>query len=191
MQLPLQIAFHNVPRTPEFEDLIEEHAETLDEFHRHIMSCRVVVDMPHRHHEHGNLYQVRIDLKVPGEEIAITRQPPQHEAYRDLRVAVRDAFDEARRKLEDYARRQRGATKQHESQPHARVAKIFPQAGYGFLEAADGRNVYFHRDSLVGCTLEALQIGTEVTFVEELGDKGPQASTVTPVGRHHHASSAG
>ena len=191
MQLPLQISFHNVDRTPEVEDLISQHAATLDQFYDHIMSCRIVVDMPHRHHQDGNLYQVRIDLKVPGEEIAITREPPSHMAYKDLNVAARDAFDEARRKLEDYARRQRGAVKLHEAAPHARVTKTFPQADYGFLQTADGRDVYFHRDSLIGCTLEELQIGTEVTFVEELGAKGPQASTLRPVGRHHHASPVG
>lgn len=191
MQLPLQISFHNVSRTSEIEDLIWEHAATLNEFYGRIMSCRVVVDMPHRHHEHGNLYQVRIDLKVPGEEIAITREPSQHVACRDLHVAIRDAFDEARRKLEDYARRQRGATKLHEEAPRARVTKTFPQADYGFLQTADGRDVYFHRDSVIGCRLEELQIGAVVTFVEELGDKGPQASTVKPVAQHRHPAPVG
>jgi len=187
MQLPLQISFRNVSRTPEVEDAIIEHAAVLDEFYSQIMSCRVVVDMPHHHHLHGNMYQVRIDLKVPGEEIAITRDPTDHVSYRDLNVALRDAFDEARRKLEDYARRKRGATKTHELAARAKVIRLFPEADYGFLQTADGREIYFHRNSLVGCKLDGMKIGAEVTFAEELGDKGPQASTVKPVGRHPHA----
>jgi cold shock CspA family protein len=48
------------------------------------------------------------------------------------------------------------------------------------------REIYFHRDSVLHDAFDRLAIGTEVTFVEEEGKKGPQASTVKPVGRHHH-----
>ena len=120
------------------------------------------------------------------EEIAVKLELGEHTDYRDVDIAIRDAFDEARRQLEDYARRQRGQVKAHEPASHARVARLFPEAGYGFLETPDGREVYFHRNSVLGANFEDLEVGTEVRFVEELGDKGPQASTVTPVGRHSH-----
>jgi len=150
------------------------------------MSCRVVVEPAGKHHQHGNLYEVRIDLTVPGEEIVVTREPSQHIEYRDIQVALRDAFDSARRQLEDYVRRQRRVVKAHETAPHARVSKFFPDEGYGFLQTPDGREIYFHRDSVLHDAFERLEIGTEVTFVEEEGKKGPQASTVRRVGRHHH-----
>jgi len=186
MKLPVQIAFHNMRRDAEIESAIRANAEWLDNYEDQIMSCRVVVDCPHLHHKEGNLYQIRIDLKVPKHELVVKRGPSQHAGYRDLDITIRDAFDEVRRQLEDHARRRRGEVKVHESLPHARVVRVFPETGYGFLETTDGREVYFHGHSVVEADFEDLRIGTEVRFVEELGDKGAQASTVIPVGRHSH-----
>jgi len=186
MKLPVQIAFHNMRHDAEIESAIRANAEWLDNYEDQIMSCRVVVDCPHLHHKEGNLYQIRIDLKVPKHELVVKRGPSQHAGYRDLDITIRDAFDEVRRQLEDHARRRRGEVKVHESLPHARVVRVFPETGYGFLETTDGREVYFHGHSVVEADFEDLRIGTEVRFVEELGDKGAQASTVIPVGRHSH-----
>jgi cold shock CspA family protein len=186
MELPLQIAFHNLPHSGAIEQVIRDKAERLDRFCDHIMGCRVVVEMPHQHHQHGNLYQVRIDITVPGEEIVVNREPSAHTAFKDITVAIRDAFDSALRQLEDYVRRRRGLVKAHETLPHARVARIYPHEDYGFLTTPDGREIYFHRQSVVHGNFDQLEAGTEVTFVEEEGDKGPQASTVKVVGRHHH-----
>jgi len=186
MKLPVQIAFHNMPHDAAIDSAIRANAEWLDSYYDRIMSCRVVVDCPHLHHKEGNLYQIRIDLKVPGGELAVKREPSQHTDYKDLDIMIRDAFDEVRRQLEDHVRRQRGEVKAHESLPHARVVRVFPETGYGFLETPDGREVYFHKNSVLEANFEDLKVGTEVRFVEELGDKGPQASTVRPVGRHSH-----
>jgi cold shock CspA family protein len=186
MKLPLQISFRHLPRSKEIEDTISEHAARLEEFCDRIMSCRVVVDLPHQHHHDGNLYQLRIDITVPGDELVVTREAGEHTAYRELRLAIDDAFNSAARLLEEYVRRQRKHVKTHQDSPHARVAKVFTEAGYGFLETPDGRDIYFHRNSLLGADFDRLEVGTEMTFVEEMGDKGPQASTVKPVGRHHH-----
>jgi len=174
------------------EDAVRAKAAKLDEFAGQIMGCRVVVETPHRHHEHGNQFQVRVDITVPGEEIVVNQEPPEHTAYRDtayrdIHVALRDAFDSARRQLEDYVRRVRGAVKSRDGTTHARVSKLFPVEGYGFLETPDGRELYFHRHSVLHEGFAGLKIGDEVAFAEELGRKGPQASTVKPVGRHGHA----
>ena len=184
MRLPLQIAFHNLPHSDEVEAKIRAEAERLDDFHDRIMSGRVVVDVPHRHHQEGNLYQVLIDLKVPGGEVVVRRDPAEHAEYRDLDRAIRDAFDEARRQLEDRLRVERGQVKTNEALPHARVVRLFPERGYGFLETPDGREIYFHEHSVLGGGFGALEVGAEVRFAEEEGEKGPQASTVHPVGRH-------
>jgi ribosome-associated translation inhibitor RaiA len=104
MHLPLQIAFHNLEPNEAIEEGVRLRAAKLDEFAEHIMGCRVVIEVPHRHHQHGNLYQVRIDLTVPGEEIVVNREPPAHTQYRDVTVAIRNAFDSAQRQLEDYVR---------------------------------------------------------------------------------------
>jgi cold shock CspA family protein/ribosome-associated translation inhibitor RaiA len=186
MQTPLQITFRHMDHSETIEALIRERAAKLDASADHIMGCRVVVEPAGKHHEHGNLYEVRIDITVPGEEIAVTREPSEHAEYRNIQVALRDAFDSARRRLEDYVRRRRGAVKVLETTPHARVSKLFPDEGYGFLSTPDGREIYFHRHSVLHEAFDRLEIGTEVTFVEKTGKKEPQASTVKLVGKHGH-----
>ena len=186
MQVPLQVSFRHMEPSAAIEALIREKVARLECASARITGCRVVVEPAGKHHEHGNLYEVRIDLSVPGEEIVVTRAPSAHTAYRDIRVALRDAFDSARRQLADYVRRRQGAVKILETAPHARVSKILPEEGYGFLETPDGREIYFNRHSVLHNGFAQLSIGTEVAFVEEAGKKGPQASTVRPVGKHNH-----
>jgi cold shock CspA family protein/ribosome-associated translation inhibitor RaiA len=188
---------------------IRERAEKLASFYDKTMGCRVLVEAPHHHHRRGQQYHVRIDVTVPGGEFVIKRAPrliaerplryqkvpddvevaesreeSKYAAHDDILLAIRDAFDAARRKLQDYARRRRGVVKVHEGSPHARVSKLFPEEGFGFLETPDGREIYFHENSVLHLDFKRLKVGTEVHFVEELGEKGPQASTVTPVGHH-------
>lgn len=180
MKLPLQISFRNLSHSEAIEEIIHEKASRLDRFWDRIMACRVVVDVPHRHHQHGNHYQVRIDLTVPGEEIVINRNNAANGIGEALDVAIRDAFEAAARRLEDWVRRHRHQVKTHEPLPEARIHRLFPDEGYGFLLTPDGREVYFHRNSIVTGSFDQLRVGTEVTFVEEAGEKGPQASTVKP-----------
>jgi cold shock CspA family protein/ribosome-associated translation inhibitor RaiA len=186
MQLPLQVSFRHMDPSSSIEAQVREKAAKLDEFSDHIMSCRVVVEPKGKHHQHGNQYEVRIDITVPGEEIAVTHEPNQHTEYREIQIALRDAFESARRLLEDYARRKRLDVKSLETMPHAKVSKLVPEDGYGFLKTADGREIYFHRNSVVHEGFERLKIATEVAFLEEEGRKGPQASTVRIVGKHGH-----
>src|SRR5947209_8312037 len=111
MQTPLQIAFQNLESSEAIRMLIEEKAAWLERFCHRITGCRVVIEAPHKRHRQGNQYLVRIDLTVPGGEIAINREPPQRTESQDLTVAIRDAFDAARRKLEEHTRRQRQEVK--------------------------------------------------------------------------------
>jgi cold shock CspA family protein len=176
MQLPLQITARDISLSEAAEADIHAKAANLDTYYDGIMSCRVVVEGPVRHHRKGP-FTVRIDLTVPGAELVVDRH-----ADVDLYVAIRDAFDAARRRLEDYARRQRGDVKSHEETPRARVSRLFPEEDYGFLETPDGQEIYFHRRSVLHPGFDRLAIGTEVRFVEEAGEKGPQASTVAIAG---------
>jgi ribosomal subunit interface protein len=116
MELPLQITWRDVPPSPAIEADIRAKAQKLEQFHDHIVSCRVTVEAPHGHHHKGKLYRLHIELKVPGHEINVTRDPAEHHAHEDLYVSIRDAFDAARRQLQDAVRRQRGDVKQHEQQ---------------------------------------------------------------------------
>ncbi len=185
MQLPLQISFRNLQRSEEVEAKVRERAEDLDRMYGRIMGCRVVVESLHKHHRRGNQFHVRVALTVPDGEIVASREPDENHAYSDLNVAVRDAFDAARRQLEDHARRVRGDIKTHEVPPHGRVAELKPADNYGRLETPDGRLVYFHRNSVLEGDFDQLHVGTELRYSEEMGDRGPQASAVHVVGKHH------
>ncbi|BCB95610.1 hypothetical protein JZK55_05320 [Dissulfurispira thermophila] len=178
MKVQLQITAHNVELSDFIKEDIREKAEKLNTYYDQIMRCRVVVDVPHRHKREGILYDVHIYMTVPGGEIAIKRE--QNE---DLAVAIRDAFDAARRKLEDYARKQRKDVKYHEETPLAYVSALFHEKGYGFITTPDGREIYFHENSVLNNEFKNIKVGTKVRFVEEMGEKGPQASTVKVIER--------
>jgi ribosomal subunit interface protein len=168
------------------EAVIREKAAKLDQFYDHIMSCRVIVEAPHGHHHQGNLFQVRIDLTVPEGELLVTREHHHKDhSHEDVYVAIRDAFDAMKRQLEDYARKRRGKVKKHEPPAHGRVFSLNSGEDYGRIETPDERLIYFHRNSVLDNAFDKLEVGSEVRFVEEMGERGPQASTVTLVGKHH------
>jgi len=114
MQLPVQITYRNMEPSETVETMIHEKATKLDRFYDRIMSCRVVIEAPHKAHRFGTQYQVRLTIGVPGGEIVVNRDPAEPAEFKELPLALRDAFDAARRQLEDYARRQRGEVKSHE-----------------------------------------------------------------------------
>jgi ribosomal subunit interface protein len=178
MKIPLQITARNLDLAEAFREEIRKKTEKLDKFYDQIMRCRVVVEVPHRHSHEGILYKVHIHMTVPGVELVVER-----ELAEDLEVAIRDAFDAARRKLEDFARRQRKDVKQHEALPRARISALFLDKGYGFLTSLDNREIYFSKNSILNWDFKQLKIGMKVRFVEEQGEKGPQASTVTVIER--------
>ena len=166
-EMPLRVTFRHMPPSRAVEADIREKAVKLQSFYDRITSCTVVVEAPHRRHHKGKLYHVRIDIAAPGGELVINREPSQHASHKYIYVAIRDAFGAARRKLQDFARRQRGTLKVHEPLPLARVVKLFPEKGFGFLETSDGREIYFHSNSVLEPGFERLEVGTDVTFAEE------------------------
>ncbi len=178
MKLPLQITARHMSLSEAAETTIREKVAKLDTFCERIMGCRVLVEAPHRSQNQGSMYNVRIDITVPGSEMVVKREP-----HEDLYVAIRDAFDAARRQLQAYTRKQRGEVKIHEETPIARVARLFPEEGYGFLETPDGREIYFHENSVSNGGFRHIAPGAAVRYSEEVGEQGPQASVVMPLGK--------
>jgi len=201
MQLPLQITFRNMEPLAGVEESVRAETEKLETFYKQVMGCRVAVEVPHGHHRKGNLYHIRIDLTLPGEELVVKHEPSLSKGirqaggaemkkrlevkvpHRDIHLAIRDAFKIAGRRLQDYARRQRGDVKTHEAPSIGRVSKLLPGEGYGFLITLDGREVYFHERSVLNRGFRRLKVGSKVSFVEEQGEQGPQASTVRISGK--------
>lgn len=99
MKIPLQVTFRDVPHSDALETHIRDKAEKLEQFFDGLIGGRVVVEQSARHSQQGKPFKIRIDLSVPGKEIVVDRQENE-----DAYVALRDAFDAARRQLEDYAR---------------------------------------------------------------------------------------
>jgi len=187
MQVPLQITFRHMDSSEAVAARIRERVAELERFSDRITSCRVVVECRHPRRQQGNLFQVRVDLKVPGREIVVGRDPAAHHAHEDVYIALRDSFDASRRLLEDHIRERRGDVKVHAVPDHGRITRILPEQNCGFILSADGNEIYFHRNSVTNGGFDKLGVGDQVRFVAQHSEsvEGPQASTVVPLGKHH------
>jgi ribosome-associated translation inhibitor RaiA len=184
MQLPLQITFRNMETSDALEERIREKAKKLDSICDTLLSCRVVVEAPHKHKQTGGLFHTMIDITLPGETIVINREPDKHHSYTDAYVSVRDAFDTAQRLLRQYVNRRKGHVKTHEEQPVGRISVLFPEEDYGRIIASNGDDIYFHRNSILNADFDALEEGNVVSFVEQVGDEGLKASSVRVIGKN-------
>lgn len=181
MPVPLQISFHGIDHSDALEARIREWGDKLERVYDRIERIEVAVEEPHHRHQKGNRFHVRVLVRVPGQDVVVGKDPGRDESHEDPYVAVRDAFRAARRRLEDHARKLRVEVKKHRAPEHARVAFLDVEGEWGWLEAGDGRRVYFHRNSVLDGTAD-LAVGAEVRFHEEPGERGPQASTVELIG---------
>ena len=157
----------------------------LERFFGRLTACHVAVRAPGTRHRTGGLFEVDIHLTLPdGREVNVGRTPHQDERHANLEFAVNDAFRRARRQLQDRVRRLNAQVKTHEAAPSGTIKRFDGKAGLGFIEAADGHEIYFHKNSVVEAALSKIAPGTRVNFVEAMGEKGPQASTVRLLGKH-------
>lgn len=185
METQLQLDFQGTDASPALRSLVEERVSDLESRFGRITSCRVVIKAPGGHHRTGGLLEVSIFLALPdGREVAVNRTPQNDERFADPAFAIGDAFKRARRQLQDNVRKMQGKVKEPERAPIGTVAKIDHERGFGFLESADGREIYFHENSVINSGFARLGAGDRVSYHEAQGDKGPQASTVKPLGKH-------
>ena len=150
-----------------------------------VTACRVVLKAPGGHHRTGGLYEVNIRLALPdGREVNVDRTALADERHSDLDFAINDAFKRARRQLQDQVRELQGQVKHHEGPPIGTVVQLDPLGEFGLLESSEGQEIYFHRNSVIDGDYSRLVVGSRVTYTEEMGEKGPQASTVKLMGKH-------
>jgi len=188
METPLKITFQDIESSESIEALIREKVVKLEHLYGRITGCRVAVQRQRARGHQGHLFEIHVEVVVPGRpEIVVSRDPGRDRAHEDVRVAIRDAFDAAGRRLQDHVRRRGGITKEHEAPPHGRISQVFHTKDHGFIRATGGEDVYFHRNAVVGAEFDDLAVGTEVRYAVAEGEsaQGPQATTVTPVGKHH------
>jgi cold shock CspA family protein len=178
MQIPVQITSRGVDLTHDQATLIREAVADLDRFFDGLVSCRVTVSTPNKRPVDGPVtWTFRVGLTVPGGVLAVNRR-----ARPSFRQALEDAFDATRRRLQDYARELRGDTKHHAGGTVGNVSRLLAQEGYGFITGEDGGEIYFHRNSVPDGGFDRLMVGMAVRYVEADGERGPQASTVVPLG---------
>jgi cold shock CspA family protein len=184
VEIEPHIEFQGTTATDALRKAVNDHIERIEKRFGRLIGCRVVIKAPGHHRHSGGLYEVNIWLTLPGgREVNVDRTPKADERHASASFALHDAFNRAGRQLQDQARKMQGQVKAHAEPPIGTVTKIDPE-GFGFLEAADGREFYFHQNSVLDDAFGKLEVGTRVTFAEEMGEKGPQASTVKLLGKH-------
>ncbi len=191
MQVPLEIQYKGGPNPLWIEDLVREKVDKLERFCDHIIQCRVAVERPNATADTGNPYRILIDLTVPPDhEVVVDKRPREGGPKRELRSVLIDAFETAERQVKELAERQRGEVKTH-AEPIAFVERKLSDEGYGFLRTSDGREVYFHEHAVLDHDFERLEVGTQVRFAEEMGEKGPQATSVQIIDKPGHRPTEG
>ena len=184
MDTPLELVFHNLASSPRVEAEVQKRVDKLDRLYDHLVGCRVSVELLHRQHQTGNLFEVHIEMRVPGTVLVVSREPHRpREKYADpdLQVVLRDAFKAAERQLLEFKHRQSGEVKPHDEAFAGQISQLYPREDHGFILTHEGTQLYFHRNSLVQGEFDRLQRGDKVHFVETVGDTGPIATKVWPV----------
>lgn len=180
MQVPLEISTRWIDLSPPLEAELRKRAERLERHTDRITSCRIAVERSTgNHHQEGGPYRVRVDVTLPGSELVANKEAGE------IHAAIRDAFDAAERQVNEWAERRRGDVKTPVLPPEGQVIRIFQEEGFGFIAGPDGREIYFHRNAVLDPPgFEKLEVGSRVRFAESPeGFEGPQASTVSLVGR--------
>lgn len=181
MGIPLRVAFRNLRDSAEIETKVRAEAERLGEFRERITSCRVEIEVPHRPHRQGHVYRIQVDMTISGREIVVRHDMVEQGGPRNLDQALRETFDKARCALKALDRPPQGPDEARRPLSLGRVVRLRPERGDGLLATRDGREISFHAHSVSIGGLPELEVGSEVRFVEEMGEEGPRARTVYPL----------
>ena len=173
MQVPLQITIRDVEHSEFIEQKIRKKAKKLTSLSDQIIACHVVVEVTQDHKHKGKLYNVRINLTIPGKELVVN-----HNSQENLYVSIRDAFNDMIRRLEEATSKLQGEVKTHPDLMQGQIARIFKEDDFGFITTVNGEEYYFNADNVPHNRFRKLEVGMEVNFIESMGDEGPQAHRV-------------
>jgi len=187
MDIPLELAFHNMTPSDSLRSAVQREVERLERFYDHIVGCRVVIEMPHKRHRVGsNIPDVHVLLRVPGREIVVSRELARSvnnaKGTVNAYAVLRDAFEAVQARLKDYRRQRRGEVKPKDAPMLGHVVELVAERKYGFLATEDGGQLYFHRNSVAGEGFEDLRVGDAVEYAPAMGDKGSAAARVWRTG---------
>jgi cold shock CspA family protein len=191
MQVPVEIAFHNIASSPWAEDEIRARVAKLEKLYDRMTTCRVRVDQRARNSNDTIPPVVRIEMGIPGHKDLVVSHEPDHLQQKfqapDLRNAINEAFRIAEDRLVALKEQRQGRTKEaHHDVPNqflGQVAEKNPGEDFAFLMTKEGGLLYFHRNSVLLGDFDTLERGDELYYVEHMGDTGPVAAKVRVKGK--------
>jgi cold shock CspA family protein/ribosome-associated translation inhibitor RaiA len=186
MQVPLEIAFHNLESSDWAEQEIRSRVADLERLYDRLTSCRIRIDQRANNSAGTIPPVVHIELGIPGRKDLVVSHEPDHLQRKfqrpDLHNAINEAFRIAERRLLDVKEQRDGRSKDaHHDLPNqslGQVAEITPEQDFGFLMTKEGSLLYFHRNSVLSGDFDRLERGDEVHYNEDVGDTGPIATKV-------------
>jgi cold shock CspA family protein/ribosome-associated translation inhibitor RaiA len=179
MQTEPQITFHGTDVSPHVQELAHRYLAKLERHYDRITTVRVVIERAHDHAGHNAIWEVRIEIGVPGSELVVTHEPGRESRKRDLDATLRDAFKAAERRLDTWSAKRRGDVKRREEPLVGELVNLHFGEGYGFIRTVDAREIYFTDHALIDVAFDELDEGLQVRFVEgDSGTEGPMATTV-------------
>ena len=171
--LPVQITIRNIPGSPALESHIRSKSNKLRQFYDRMISCRIVVEFAQNHKHRGKIYNIHIDVMVPGKELVVTKKSSE-----DVYIAIRDAFFAIIRQLENHSHKRHGRVKTHSDVMHGHIARMREDEGYGFIEGTDGNEYYFSVTNVKSPRANRLMIGDAVEYIPQPVSEGWQACHV-------------
>jgi ribosome-associated translation inhibitor RaiA/cold shock CspA family protein len=181
MEEPLEIVFHNLESSAALEADIRERFAKLEKRYDRLVACRISVEALHKQHRTGNVYEVHIDMLVPGGELVVSKEPhkaKERYANPDVYTSVRDAFKAAERQLKRFKRQLREDLQPGEPLFQGQVAEMHPEENWGYLLTKEGALLYFHRNAVLDDSFDDLEQGDVVHYIEAMGETGPTAVKV-------------
>ena len=115
MALVAETLFRNMEPSDAIKEKVADRMAWLEGHHTRITHLKVTIEAPHRNHQKGKIYHVKIAVGLPGRpDLLVSHEPEANHAHEDVYVAIRDAFDAARRQLKDISDVRNGKTKTHQ-----------------------------------------------------------------------------
>lgn len=182
----LQIHCRGLSITESIQTYVEDQFAHLTRFFQRqpIISCHVTLELLNHRCGEVATYRTLIEMTIPGKRLVVGGERGREIPHQNAFAALQAAFAAMERRLTAHAQRLRQEVKHHEpSSIYATVKQVFPDEGYGFLLTDDGREVYFNENAIIDADFDHIDVGDNVRFCEEMGEQGPQASTLRVV-RH-------
>jgi ribosomal subunit interface protein len=157
---------------PELREKITQRLAELNAQHEDIVHARVTLDKDTHHQQGGD--EVRVILSLSGKMLTAKKTATS------LYDATNAALETIERELKEFRNQRRGVVKEPGPRIRGRIVRIFRDRGYGFVDTESYQEVYFHANSVHGIPFEELEVGMAMDLEIEAGEKGPQASRLTP-----------